>query len=114
MNLGRAFVIICLILISKELCSLVDYQSAGYNDADNNACYDADYLRSDGVNLCQMHLEETKSPKERSIIFRNQDMEATGSVPYGEIYGYTILPPAIRIIPFSAESDTRGNTSACI
>ena len=43
---------------TKELCSLVDYQSAGYNDADNNACYDADYLRSDGVNLCQMHLED--------------------------------------------------------
>ena len=78
---------------TKELCSLVDYQSAGYNDADNNACYDADYLRSDGVNLCQMHLEETKSPKERSIIFRNQDMEATGSVPYGEIYGYTDFAP---------------------
>lgn len=46
-----------------------------------------------GVNFCQTHLEETKNPKERSIVFRNQDVESTGSVPYGEICGYTDFTP---------------------
>ena len=78
---------------SQEIRFLGEYSNASYYDSNDNLCYDADYLRSDGVNLCQMHLEETKSPKERNIIFRNQDMEATGSVPYGEIYGYTDFAP---------------------